>query len=85
MDGLTVPPLTTAHWHVYRIIERPQSDKQPWWRARELNPRPRRCERRALPTELAPHPGLDAFPLPQRQPSDIAELNLIGAEETGRK
>ncbi len=26
-----------------------------WWRAGELNPRPRRCERRALPTELAPH------------------------------
>ena len=27
-----------------------------WWRARELNPRPLRCERSALPTELAPHP-----------------------------
>ena len=27
-----------------------------WWRAGDLNPRPRRCERRALPTELAPHP-----------------------------
>jgi hypothetical protein len=26
-----------------------------WWRAGESNPRPRRCERRALPTELAPH------------------------------
>ena len=26
-----------------------------WWRARELNPRPLRCERSALPTELAPH------------------------------
>ncbi len=26
-----------------------------WWRAGDLNPRPRRCERRALPTELAPH------------------------------
>src|SRR6266850_1617419 len=26
-----------------------------WWRAGELNPRPLRCERSALPTELAPH------------------------------
>src|SRR5262245_23413046 len=25
-----------------------------WWRVRESNPRPRRCERRALPTELTP-------------------------------
>jgi hypothetical protein len=27
-----------------------------WWRVGDLNPRPRRCERRALPTELTPHP-----------------------------
>ena len=26
-----------------------------WWRAGDLNPRPQRCERCALPTELAPH------------------------------
>src|SRR5688572_19416510 len=26
-----------------------------WWTARDSNPRPRRCERRALPTELAAH------------------------------
>src|SRR4030095_4946485 len=25
-----------------------------WWRVRDSNPRPRRCERRALPTELTP-------------------------------
>ena len=27
-----------------------------WWRAGDLNPRPQRCERCALPAELAPHP-----------------------------
>src|SRR5438094_7913126 len=27
-----------------------------WWRVRDSNPRPRRCERRALPTELTPRP-----------------------------
>ncbi len=26
-----------------------------WWRVGDSNPRPRRCERRALPTELTPH------------------------------
>jgi hypothetical protein len=26
-----------------------------WWTAWDSNPRPRRCERRALPTELAAH------------------------------
>src|SRR6266581_2033913 len=25
-----------------------------WWRVRDSNPRPRRCERRALPTDLTP-------------------------------
>src|SRR5918992_4121044 len=29
-----------------------------WWRVRDSNPRPRRCERRALPTELTPRPAL---------------------------
>ena len=28
--------------------------KNLWWRVRDSNPRPRRCERRALPTELTP-------------------------------
>ena len=32
-----------------------QSVSEGWWRAGELNPRPLRCERSALPTELAPH------------------------------
>src|SRR5712691_12842891 len=27
-----------------------------WWRVGDLNPRPRRCERRALPAELTPLP-----------------------------
>src|SRR4029450_879149 len=35
--------------------ERPE-----WWRRGESNPRPRRCERRALPTELRPR-----FPVPR--------------------
>ena len=29
-----------------------------WWRVRDSNPRPRRCERRALPTELTPRDRL---------------------------
>ena len=33
-----------------------RSSSEVWWRAGELNPRPLRCERSALPTELAPHP-----------------------------
>lgn len=28
-----------------------------WWRRRELNPRPSRCDRDALPSELRPHAG----------------------------
>ncbi len=36
----------------YYVLE---SDGKRWWTARDSNPRPRRCERRALPTELAAH------------------------------
>jgi hypothetical protein len=32
-----------------------------WWRVRDSNPRPRRCERRALPTELTPHGQTHVF------------------------
>jgi hypothetical protein len=28
-----------------------------WWSRRDLNPRPLRCERSALPAELLPHSG----------------------------
>ena len=31
-----------------------------WWSRRDLNPRPLRCERSALPAELLPHPWRDA-------------------------
>src|SRR3990172_7080523 len=34
-------------------IHRPE--REGWWRRRGLNPRPPRCERGALPTELLPH------------------------------
>ncbi|CUQ68206.1 protein of unknown function [Candidatus Nitrospira inopinata] len=34
---------------------RPACVRENWWRARESNPRPLRCERSALPAELAPH------------------------------
>ena len=37
-----------------------------WWRARESNPRPQRCERCALPTELAPHNYSCVFDEPKR-------------------
>ena len=30
-------------------------EREGWWRRRGLNPRPPRCERGALPTELLPH------------------------------
>ena len=39
-----------------RVYQAPGRTSFVWWRARELNPRPLRCERSALPTELAPHP-----------------------------
>src|SRR5438046_2619505 len=32
-----------------------------WWRVRDSNPRPRRCERRALPTELTPRDRKRAY------------------------
>lgn len=32
-----------------------------WWRQRDSNPRPQRCERCALPTELCPHRKLSAL------------------------
>src|SRR5262245_65855862 len=35
-------------------------ERREWWRRGESNPRPRRCERRALPTELRPR-----FPVPR--------------------
>ena len=38
-----------------RLMIRRNARSAVWWRARELNPRPLRCERSALPTELAPH------------------------------
>ena len=34
-----------------------RKEKKRWWRRRGLNPRPPRCERGALPTELLPHLG----------------------------
>jgi hypothetical protein len=40
-----------------------------WWRVRDSNPRPRRCERRALPTELTPRQG-NVRSLPKRSPPD---------------
>jgi hypothetical protein len=38
---------------IRKIDER--KEKKRWWRRRGLNPRPPRCERGALPTELLPH------------------------------
>jgi len=35
----------TINYAIFRV-------RYPWWRVRDSNPRPRRCERRALPTEL---------------------------------
>jgi len=36
------------------VIEVVTMRDEKWWRVRDSNPRPRRCERRALPTELTP-------------------------------
>ena len=55
-----------------------------WWRAGDLNPRPRRCERRALPTELAPHP-ISAVLLNRRNCLRVSAQAYDAAEETGRK
>lgn len=54
---------TKPHWWDFSggsTFDKPQTSRRlnrrlVWWRAGDLNPRPRRCERRALPTELAPH------------------------------
>ena len=37
-----------------RVLEQSRLGEN-WWRVGDSNPRPRRCERRALPTELTPH------------------------------
>jgi hypothetical protein len=41
-----------------RVSKRPIDGK--WWSRRDLNPRPLRCERSALPAELLPHPGFSS-------------------------
>src|SRR6185295_3654307 len=46
---------------------RDEGGSSKWWRVRDSNPRPRRCERRALPTELTPRqtgPLYSAGPCP---------------------
>ncbi len=48
-----------------------------------MNPRPRRCERRALPTELAPHP-VGRFPLTARD-SPATLPGIIGCGGDGEK
>ena len=54
-----------AHAIVYQLVYQAHSplevriasggELRLWWSRGESNPRPRHCERRALPTELAPH------------------------------
>jgi hypothetical protein len=41
-----------------------------WWRVRDSNPRPPRCERGALPAELTPQSGCSAWAMPPRPPLD---------------
>src|SRR5437667_1676931 len=49
--ALRIYPLAKNH----RMARGPTSSG--WWRVGDLNPRPRRCERRALPAELTPRPS----------------------------
>src|SRR5437867_5588597 len=49
-----------------------------WWRVRDSNPRPRRCERRALPTELTPQAPKAPLILPQ---SRRARLGVQSAQD----
>jgi hypothetical protein len=42
-----------------------------WWTAWDSNPRPRRCERRALPAELAAHSQLVTITLYQNTPRQL--------------
>src|SRR5206468_1352816 len=56
------------------LLQRLQRVTSHWWRVRDSNPRPRRCERRALPTELTPrncHAILPARPSGDKSP-DVA-------------
>jgi hypothetical protein len=53
-------PECLTFWHVYgtrknRACKCRAMSGMDWWTAWDSNPRPRRCERRALPTELAAH------------------------------
>src|SRR5438477_2793121 len=52
-------------------------EKISWWRVRDSNPRPRRCERRALPTELTPpnaKPSYSTWRARSRQPKPGSRL-----------
>ena len=45
----------------------PLFTKKIWWSRRDLNPRPPRCERGALPAELLPHRRRDGNYCPNRR------------------
>src|SRR5437588_6161749 len=60
------------------IIWPPGRASSVWWRVGDLNPRPRRCERRALPTELTPHPFPDKVVSIQQFRSPTLEACSVG-------
>ena len=55
-----------------------------WWRVRDSNPRPPRCERGALPTELTPHPAVmpgRCFAAHPSSPPRTTILTIINASQ----
>jgi hypothetical protein len=67
--------------------ELPETDMAIWWRAGESNPRPLRCERSALPTELAPHLWEPATRT-ERNPQGLLRISaqtVCCGRRTGRK
>jgi hypothetical protein len=60
-----------------------RKEKKRWWRRRGLNPRPPRCERGALPTELLPH--LEGhYTLPAVSPRQ-KKIILTCADRSGKR
>ena len=45
-----------------RFSKKDENRRTEWWSRRDLNPRPPRCERGALPAELLPHRAVDIMP-----------------------
>src|SRR6266702_3361714 len=58
IDTIQRQPHREGHKWGCQTASRVANDRKLWWTAGDSNPRPHRCERCALPAELAAHCGL---------------------------